>query len=49
MLSAELRHISPNDYDNWEAFAAAKHPEPWDEIVEQLRRSMYCEYEKRWS
>jgi hypothetical protein len=119
MLSAELRHISPNDYDDWEAFAAAEHPEPWNEfgwfvldiglagqagttlfqvlaatpaavsrakgndkqrrvllvdsfepdvlaaalkdyvssiaahtwndIVEQLRRSMYCEYEKQWS
>lgn len=32
MLSAELRHISPNDYDDWEAFAAAEHPEPWNEF-----------------
>jgi hypothetical protein len=21
----------------------------WNDIVEQLRRSMYCEYEKQWS
>lgn len=32
MIRAELRHISPNDYDSWEAFAAAEHPEPWDEF-----------------
>jgi hypothetical protein len=32
MLRAELRHISPNAYDNWDAFAAAEHPEPWDEF-----------------
>src|SRR5262249_44851267 len=33
MLRPELRHISPNDYDGWEAFAAAEHPEPWDEFA----------------
>jgi hypothetical protein len=33
MLRAELRHISPNDYDSWESFAAAEHPEPWDEFA----------------
>jgi hypothetical protein len=32
MLHPELRHISPNDYDSWEAFAAVKRPEPWDEF-----------------
>jgi hypothetical protein len=33
MLRPELRQISPNDYDTWEAFAAAEHPEPWDEFA----------------
>ena len=33
MLRPELRHISPNDYDGWQAFAAAEHPEPWDEFA----------------
>src|SRR5438067_13882698 len=32
MMRAELRHISPNDYASWEAFAAAEHSEPWDEF-----------------
>jgi len=32
MLRVELRHISPNDYDSWEAFAASEHPEPWDDF-----------------
>jgi hypothetical protein len=119
MVRPELHDISPNDYESWEAFAAVKRPEPWDdfgwfvlhvglegqegsdlfqvliatpaaisrakgndkhrrvlvvesfepealqtalkahvsnlaghtwdEIVEQLRRNMYWEYEKRWS
>jgi hypothetical protein len=31
MLQAELRDISPNDFEGWEAFAQADHPEPWDE------------------
>jgi hypothetical protein len=33
MLQAELQDIRPNDYDSWEAFAAAPHPEPWDEFA----------------
>jgi hypothetical protein len=33
MLHPVLRHISPNDYDSWEAFCAAEHPEPWDEYA----------------
>jgi hypothetical protein len=32
MLRATLLQISPNDYQSWEAFAAAEHPEPWDEF-----------------
>jgi hypothetical protein len=32
MMRAELRHISPNDYRNWEAFASAERPEPWDDF-----------------
>ena len=32
MIRAELRHISPNDYQNWEEFAAVEHPQPWDEF-----------------
>jgi Immunity protein 8 len=118
-MRAELRHISPNEFPDWQSFASAAHPEPWDEfgwfvldigvegqegttlfealvatpaavpraksndkqrrvlvvdsfepealaaalkghvsavnahtwddVVEQLRRNMYWEYEKRWS
>jgi len=33
MLRPELRRIIPNDYDGWEAFAAAERPEPWDEFA----------------
>jgi Immunity protein 8 len=33
MLRPDLRQISPNDYDSWDAFAAAEHPEPWDEFA----------------
>jgi hypothetical protein len=33
VLHPELQHISPNDYASWEAFAAAEHPEPWDEFA----------------
>jgi hypothetical protein len=33
MLRAELRDIRPNDYEDWKAFAAAEHPEPWDEFA----------------
>ena len=32
MFRAELRHVSPNDYASWDTFAAAPHPEPWDEF-----------------
>jgi hypothetical protein len=32
MLHPVLNHISPNDYDNWDAFAAAPHAEPWDQF-----------------
>ena len=32
MVRPALRHISPNDYLNWEAFATADHSEPWDEF-----------------
>src|SRR2546421_396308 len=31
-MRAELRGISPNDYANWEAFASAERPEPWDDF-----------------
>ncbi len=33
MLQPELRGIRPNDYSGWEHFAAAEHPEPWDEFA----------------
>jgi hypothetical protein len=33
MLRPELQDISPNDYASWDAFAAAEHPEPWDEFT----------------
>jgi hypothetical protein len=32
MLRPELRHISPNDYSDWQAFSEADHREPWDEF-----------------
>ena len=32
MVRAELRHISPNDYESWEVFASTEHPEYWDEF-----------------
>ncbi len=48
-MRAELRDISPNDFSDWQGFASAEHPEPWDDIFEQLRLNMYWEYEKRWS
>src|SRR5260370_1418527 len=31
-MHAELKHISPNDFLDWEAFAAAERPEPWDDF-----------------
>jgi hypothetical protein len=33
MHRAELRHISPNDYDGGESYAKVEHPEPWDEFA----------------
>jgi hypothetical protein len=31
-MRAELRHISPNDFLDWECFAAAERAEPWDDF-----------------
>lgn len=33
MLIPELCDISPNHFPSWEDFAAAEHPEPWDEFA----------------
>jgi hypothetical protein len=32
MLRAELRHISPNAYPDWDAFASSERREPWDDF-----------------
>jgi hypothetical protein len=31
-MRAELRHISPNDFPDWECFKSAKRSEPWDDF-----------------
>ena len=33
MLKPELCQIQPNHYTSWDDFAAAEHPEPWDEFA----------------
>jgi hypothetical protein len=33
MLKPELCHIKPNHYPSWDDFAAAEHPEPWNEFA----------------
>jgi hypothetical protein len=32
MLRAELRHIRPNDYVSWDAFAFSQRSEPWNDF-----------------
>ena|SRR6267378_3145967 len=31
-MRGELRDISPNDFLDWQCFAAAERPEPWDDF-----------------
>jgi len=31
-MRAELKHIDPNDYPGWDAFASSERPEPWDDF-----------------